>query len=186
MFETAYLSKRLDFHPGNLAEAAAYWHRALRPVRWAPRSVRVSYGFWLDSNAVAGSADSVQLYDVRGVVWTSGRPVPVILEFSVWSETQSEVGVSPRCLSWPVGTDRYVRRVDASLEIISQTLCRSTRQVEIPREVTTTAELPVAVAQLRIPALDQSVAAPSALAFRGDRSGLPERARRAEPMLARQ
>ena len=185
MLESAYLSRRLDFHPGNLAEAAGYWHRALRPLRWAPRLVRVSYGFWLDSNAVVGNSDTLRLYDVRGVLWTSGRPVPVILEFFGWSETQSEVGVGPRCLSWPVGTDRYVRRVEASLEIISETLCWSTRQVEVPREISTTAELPVAVARLRIPALDQSVVAPSGLAFRGDRSGLPEKPRQAEPMLAR-
>ena len=55
MLESAYLSRRLDLHPGNLAEAAGYWHRALRPLRWDPRLVRVSYGFWLDSTLLSGT-----------------------------------------------------------------------------------------------------------------------------------
>jgi hypothetical protein len=146
MFESAYFSRRLDIDPDDLAQAATHWHRTLPSVRWAPRFVRASDSFWLDSNAVVESADRLQRYGARGVLWSGGRPVPVNLEFSIWSETRSEVGVGPRCLSWPVGTDRYVRLVRASLEIISQAVSWSTRRLVAPREVTTTADLPLAIA----------------------------------------
>ena len=133
MLESAHLSKRLDIHPGNLAEVAARWHRGLERMPWSSRTIRVSRGFWLASDAT-GSAHA---YDVRGVVWTSGRPVPLILEFSQWSATQSEVGICPRSLLWPVGSDRYVRRVMAVLENVSHTLYRSMLQVDAPSESAT-------------------------------------------------
>lgn len=97
MLESAYLSKRLDLHPGNLADIAERWHRGLERMPWSSRTVRVSPGFWLASDA----AGSTLAYEVRGVVWTSGRPVPLILEFSGWSKTESEVGICPlSCGPW--------------------------------------------------------------------------------------
>jgi hypothetical protein len=130
MLDSAHLSKRLDIHPGNLADVAGRWHRGLERMPWSSRMVRVSSGFWLAS----GSTGSAHAYEVDGVVWTSGRPVPLILEFSGWSKTQSEVGICPRSLLWPVGTERYIRRVMAVLENVSHSVYLSTLQVEAPYE----------------------------------------------------
>ena len=49
----------------------------------------MSKGFWLDSEP----SDSAAAPKVHGFVWTYGRPVPVTLEFTEWSKTQSELGV---------------------------------------------------------------------------------------------
>ncbi len=130
MLDSAYLSKRLDIHPGNLTEVAARWHRGLDRSPWSSRMARVSSGCWLASDAVRLR----QAYEVRGVLWTCGRPVPIILEFEGWSKTQSEVGISPRTLTWPVGTDRYIGRVMAVLESVSHTLYSSTLVVDAPYE----------------------------------------------------
>jgi hypothetical protein len=130
MLESAYLSKRLDICPGNLGDVAARWHRGLERGRGSSRMVRASRGFWL----APGASDSPAAYEVRGLMWTCGRPVPLILEFTEWSKTQSEVGVCPRSLLWPVGTAQYIRRVMAALESLTQTLCSSTVQVDTPYE----------------------------------------------------
>lgn len=130
MVESAYLSKRLYIPPGNLAEVAARWHGGLERMRFPSGMVRVNGGFWLASDA----ADSTAAYKVRGLVWTCGRPVQIILEFAGWSKTQSELGVCPRSLLWPVGTERYIRRVMAALECMSHTLRSCTHQVGAPRE----------------------------------------------------
>jgi hypothetical protein len=126
MLESAYLSKRLDIRPRNLTEVAARWHSGLERMRWPSRMVRVRCGFWLASEAL----DSISAYEVRGLVWTCGRPVPVIVEFAEWSKAQSEVGVCPRSLLWPVGTEHYIRGVMAALESVSHTLRPSTHQVD--------------------------------------------------------
>ena len=130
MLDSAHLSKRLDIHPANLADVASRWHRGLDRSPWSSRMARVSGGCWLASDP----ACSCQAYEVRGVIWTCGRPVPIILEFAGWSRTQSEVGISPRTLTWPVGTDRYMGRVMAALESVSRTLYSSTPVVETPYE----------------------------------------------------
>jgi hypothetical protein len=164
MFESAFLSKRFDYHPDNLAEVAAEWHRGLVPVPWVPRTVRVSHGLWLAADPVAGSTEGSRVYKVRGVAWVGPRPVPLSLEFSKWSETRSEVGVCPRCLSWPVGTDRYVRRVQTALEVISDALCASTRQVNGPSVLTASEALGVARLESRQPTSEQSSVARGATA----------------------
>jgi hypothetical protein len=66
------------------------------------------------------------MYQVPGVVWINGRPVRLKLEFSMWSDTLSEIGVRPKGISWPVGTDRYERRVAAVLDAIDGALFPST------------------------------------------------------------
>jgi hypothetical protein len=157
MFESTYVSKRLDYHPDNLAECAAQWHRGLLPVPWVRGTVRVSDGFWLASTCVLGCADENLVYRAQGLAWVGARPVPLGLEFSKWSETESEVGVVPRGLSWPVGTDRYVHRVLAGLEVISQALCPSTRQVSLLSDPTAPSELRVVDRGSRVPASERSI-----------------------------
>lgn len=130
MLESAYLSKRLDIRPENLVEVAGRWHRGLQRMRWPSRMVRVHGGFWLAADA----ADSVAAYEVRGLVWTCGRPVQVILEFAGWSKTESEVGVCPHSLLWPVGSELYVGRVVAALESVSRALRSSAYQTAAPSE----------------------------------------------------
>jgi hypothetical protein len=133
MLESAYLSKRLDIPPCDLAEVAARWHQRLRHTRSSSRGVRVSRGFWLASE----THDLAAEYVVRGVVWIYGRPVPVIMEFTPWSETRSEVGVSPRTLAWPVGTERYVRRVLVALDSVDQGLCSCIHDIGLQSELAT-------------------------------------------------
>ncbi len=131
MVESAYLSKRLDIPTEELAEVASHWCHGLQRMRRCSRMARVSQGFWLDSETLDSA---VALKVLRGLVWTYGRPVPVILEFAEWSRTQSELGVSPRGLSWPVGTERYVRRVLLALESMSEALRLSTQPVDVLRQ----------------------------------------------------
>ncbi len=164
MFESAFVSKRFDYHPDNLAEVAAEWHRGLVPVPWVPRTVRVSHGLWLAADPVAGSAEGSRVYAVRGVAWVGPRPVPLSLEFTKWSDTRSEVGVCPRSLSWPVGTDRYMRRVHTALEVISDALCASTRRVNVPSDLMAAEELGVARLESRGPTFEQASVAPGATA----------------------
>ena len=127
MVESVYLSKRLDVRPDELAHVALRWCRGLVPLRQSSRMARVSKGFWLDSEL----SDSAAAPKVHGFVWTYGRPVPVTLEFTEWSKTQSELGVCPRSLTWPVGTVRYVNRVLLALENMSEELCSSTHTVKV-------------------------------------------------------
>jgi hypothetical protein len=136
MTDSAYLSRRLDLHPDDLAEAAARWHKGLKSVPWSSRVLRLSPGFWLASNAQAGNATSWPAYEVRGLMWLSGRPLPLILEFSGWSSSQSEVGVCPGGLSWPVGTPRYVRRVQRALELTCEELSSTPCPVSLGGEAT--------------------------------------------------
>ena len=126
MWESTYISRRLDIRPGDVADVAARWHRGLRRSQPSSRLVRVSPGFWLSPDA----ADSADAYEVRGLMWTWGRPVRVTLEFAGWSRTQSEVGVGPRSPGWPVGSAQYVRRVTTALEGLSRALCPSTGRVD--------------------------------------------------------
>ena len=149
MFESAHLSMRCNCHPDKLADAASLWHHGLPRIPWVPRTVRVNNWLWLASSDLFCSEDGNRLYEVRGVVWAGARPVPLNLEFAKWSGTQSVVGVSPRGLSWPVGTDRYVRRVMAVLEVIVQNLNSSTRQIEVRRNRVANAELRVGVSESR-------------------------------------
>lgn len=135
MWESIYLSKRLDIGAGDVAEVAARWHQGLEQMHRGSRMARASKGFWLASAAT----DSAVAYEVRGLAWTCGRPVPVILEFAEWSATQSEVGVSPRSLLWPVGTGAYFRRVTAALENIGRSLYAATDRGDVPRECQTVA-----------------------------------------------
>ncbi len=130
MLESAYLSKRLDIPPGDLAEVAARWHHRLGRTPSFSRRVRVSRSFWLASE----TRDLAEAYVVRGVVWIYGRPVPLIIEFTPWSETQSEVGVCPRALTWPVGTERYVRRVMVALDSVDRGLCSCRHDVGVQSE----------------------------------------------------
>ncbi len=131
MWETIYLSKRLDIGAGDLAPVAARWHQGLERTRRGSRTARASKGFWLASAAT----DSAVAYEVRGLIWSCGRPVPVILEFAEWSTTQSEVGVSPRSLTWPVGTGAYFRRVTAALESIGRSLYAATERADVRADV---------------------------------------------------
>jgi hypothetical protein len=183
MLESAYLSKRLDVHPDNLAEVAARWHRGLEPLRWSSRLVRVGTGFWLASNARARIVAPHTAYEVRGVMWIGGRPVPLILEFAGWSKTQSELGMCPGSLSWPVGTDRYVRRVRAALEDMSQALSSSTPQVVAAQPERAT-DRSFVVTELRHPFPEPSPVVRAAFLSESDRAARCENVRAPFPILA--
>jgi hypothetical protein len=145
MTGSAYISRRLDIDPRELPNIASEWHHRLRSIRMAPRSVRLGNGFWLASDAEHGGVDPLMLYEVPGVVWINGRPVLVKLEFSMWSDTLSEIGVRPKGISWPVGTDRYERRVEAAFDVVSASLSLSTRHDSLWKPA------PVPVSQVREP-----------------------------------
>jgi hypothetical protein len=119
MVESAYLSRRLDIRPDQMVEVASRWSRGLAHRRRPFGRVCVRKGFWLDPE----TRDSASTLKMHGVVWAYGRPVPVILEFTAWSKTKSEVGVCPRTLAWPVGTAGYVRVVLLALGSMSEALC---------------------------------------------------------------
>jgi hypothetical protein len=128
MMQSAYLSKRIDIDPRDLEEVAGGWHSRLSGKPRAFGMVRACKGFWLGEQ----TPDLAAAYAARGLVWTDGRPVPVILECTQWSESESELGVYPRTLGWPVGTARYARRVLAALDDISEALYSSRRKAMIP------------------------------------------------------
>ncbi len=126
MFSSVHISRQLDIHPRDLEDVVAEWHHGLHPIRWFPRFVRLTPRFWLASEPGARSANQLQLYGVPGVLWIGGRPVRLSLEFSVWSNALSEVGVRPAGMSWPVGTDRYAHSVNAALGAVRLAVCPST------------------------------------------------------------
>ena len=52
-------------------------------------------------------------------------------EFSMWSATLSEIGVRPQGISWPVGTERYERRIMVALDVVHASLCQSTHHDDL-------------------------------------------------------
>lgn len=134
MLGSAYASKRLDLHPRDVQGAASGWHQGLKSVRCAPHWVHVDRRFWLSSRTEGLSTDALRLYGVRGIMWLSGKPVDVTLEFSVWSDSLSEVGIRPTGISWPVGSERYERRVAAVLDAVGRSVCSQAQPDECTPE----------------------------------------------------
>jgi hypothetical protein len=119
MFGAAYISRQIDIHPSDVIGIITQWHHGLQPVRCVPRWCRLEFGLWLASEANHRSADPLQLYAVPGILWNVGRPFRVFLEFSIWSDSLSAVGIRPNGIYWPVGTERYARRIAAALDAVS-------------------------------------------------------------------
>ena len=115
MTNTYFVSTKLNVHPSKLYSAVEKWHQSLPAVTPA-RRVRFGSRFWLATTRRRASSDPLELYRVRGLLWLYGRPVRVELEFSIWSDTLSQVALRPADLAWPVRTERYRRRARQALE----------------------------------------------------------------------
>ena len=110
MLDTYVVSARLSVHPSDVRSTVEQWHESLPAVTLTRRSMRVGNRCWLATTPDKGSSDPLELYRLRGIVWMYGRPIRVMLEFSVWSATVSQVMLRPAHLAWPVQSERYGRR----------------------------------------------------------------------------
>jgi hypothetical protein len=108
------VSTRLSVHPSKLKSAVEQWHQSL--PAGATARVRCGSRFWLAAKPDEASSDPLELYRVRALLWLFGRPIRVELEFSIWSDTVSQVALRPAKLTWPVCTERYGRRAARVLE----------------------------------------------------------------------
>lgn len=131
------VSKRLGVHPSDVRSAVEGWHERLPAATLGRRSIRVGSRFWLAANPHKASSDPLELYRVRGLLWLFGRPIRVMLEFSVWSDTVSEVALRPANLAWPVCTERYGRRAARVLEdVVASVTSQRAPLVAHPRGAT--------------------------------------------------
>jgi hypothetical protein len=126
MFDTAFISSRMDMHPASVDTAVAEWHRSLPPVAGARTFVRLGRRLWLATQPQLVSSDPLQLYAVRGILWINGWPIRVILECSMWSATVSQVAIRPAHLSWPVRSGSYWSRAAAVLDDVIGSLAAPT------------------------------------------------------------
>jgi hypothetical protein len=120
--DTAFISRRLDIHPAEVACAVADWHRGLPRVRMSRNSVTLDHRLWLASRSEPKSSDPFQLYAVQGILWVKSRPIRMSLEFSMWSLRVAEVALRPTGMAWPVGTKCYADRVTAILDDVITSL----------------------------------------------------------------
>jgi hypothetical protein len=116
VIDTYVVSTMLSVHPSNVRCAVEEWHQSLPAVTLARRSMRVGSHFWLATTPHRASCDPIELYRARGLLWMNGRPIRVMLEFSMWSATVSQVTLRPAHLAWPVQSERYGRRAAQVLE----------------------------------------------------------------------
>jgi hypothetical protein len=122
MMDTYVVWRRLSVHPSDVRSAAEGWHERL-PAVLGSGPMRVESRFWLATKGPhEASSDPLELYRVRGVLWMFGRPIRVMLEFSIWSNTVSQVALRPAKLTWPVCTERYGRRAAQVLEDVATSL----------------------------------------------------------------
>jgi hypothetical protein len=126
MIDTAFISARMDMHPAAVDTAVAEWHRGLPDVSVARSFVRLGHRFWLATQPQVASADPLQFYAVRGILWIAGWPVRVILECSMWSATLSQVAIRPAHLAWPVSSPSYWSRAAAVLDDVIGSLGAAT------------------------------------------------------------
>jgi len=122
VLDSCVVSTKLRVHPSDVQSAVEEWHQSLPAVTLDRRTMRVGSRFWLATAPHQRSADPLELYRVRGVLWMNCRPIRVMLEFSMWSATVSEVALRPAKLTWPVCTERYGRRAARVLEDVATSL----------------------------------------------------------------
>jgi hypothetical protein len=130
---TAFISRRLDIHPSSVPAVVAEWHRSLPAVTAVRGFVRLGPRLWLADAPEGGGCDPFQMYVVPGVLWLWGRPVRVHLEFSMWSNSDSQLSLRPAHLAWPVRTEGYALRARSVLDDVVDALaapvvCRPERQ----------------------------------------------------------
>ena len=118
MINSAFVSLRMPIHPASVQCQVGKWHQNLSPVVGPSGRVLVGRRLWLAADRRPPNPDRSQLYAVKGLLWMSGRPIRVDLEFSMWSATVTEVGLRPAHLLWPVRTERYGRQAAQLLEEI--------------------------------------------------------------------
>jgi hypothetical protein len=133
MTTTAFTSRRLHMHPASVPTVVTEWHRSLPAVTAVPGFVRLGPRQWLAEEPQVGVSDPLQVYVVPGVLWLWGRPVRVHLEFSMWSNSDSQLSLRPAHLAWPVRTRSYALRAEAVLDAVVHSLadpviCRQERQ----------------------------------------------------------
>ena len=122
MLDSYVVSTKLSVHPSDVHSAVEDWHQSLPAITLGRRSMRAGSRFWLATSPHQRSSDPLELYRIRGLLWMNGRPIRVVLEFSMWSATVSQVALRPAKLTWPVCTERYGRRAARVLEDVATSL----------------------------------------------------------------
>jgi len=122
MYETRFISRKLEVHPSSVPTRASEWHRSLPSVRAVPGFVRTGARLWLDREPRFGSPDPLQMYVVPGILWLKVIPIQVHLEISMWSETVSQLSLRPARLTWPVRSGGYALQAAAVLDELGAVL----------------------------------------------------------------
>jgi hypothetical protein len=132
MTSSVYLAQRLRVEP----TTAQRLFNTLRPGKAGADETRVGKWFhsrlWLAAEAEPPSLDPLQLSKRRGILWIGPWPIKVLLECTIWSETESELGLRPRHLRWPVGGTSYFHAATAVLHEVAQCLMTGDRATETP------------------------------------------------------
>jgi hypothetical protein len=120
----AYIARRMCIDPRRAEVAMAdcqqrTFHAV--PERRSPRTARLC----LAAEPEADSLDPLLLFARRAMLWVGFWPVPVHLECTNWSATESELCLRPSRLMWPVGTEGYASAALAVLEEVAEALVGS-------------------------------------------------------------
>jgi hypothetical protein len=122
MTKSAYIARRLAVEPSSARRAIAECQRETFQVTLPGGSQRVTARLVLASEPETRGLSAIQLFQRRGTLWIGFWPVRVHLECTAWSETESELGLRPSNLKWPVRTERYARAGVAILQEIGEAL----------------------------------------------------------------
>lgn len=132
MTGSVYLAQRLRVDPTKAQRLFDVW----RPGRVGADGSHVGRKFqsrlWLAAEPELPSLDPLQLSQRKGILWIGPWPIKVMLECTIWSVTESELGLRPHNLQWPVGGTMYFRAATVALKEVVQCLMASDHAAESP------------------------------------------------------
>ncbi len=121
MCDSVFVARRVQVSPGLIGPALQEWHRdASRKEPF--RMYRGGPSLWLANEPTDLREEPFPIAELSGLLWISPWPLKVTVEWAPWSDDETEVGLRPNRLAWPVGTDRYWRATRAALAELAASL----------------------------------------------------------------
>jgi hypothetical protein len=122
MSKHAYLSMRLPIEPTVARRLVTTWSEDTTAVIYPHHGASYRPRLSLSRRPGRPSVDPLQLFARPGLLRVGPWPVSVQLECTAWSDTESELGLRPAHLRWPVGTRAYGQAADAVLSAVARSL----------------------------------------------------------------